>query len=153
VSLPKQQGDGFQVRARVPFNVVNAKLNADEYLKLIKEVIEPELEALDHNLTFMQDNVNAHKAKTVVDYLAEKYIQTLPWPSQSPDLNPIETICAINKQKLYSEFSFPKTKDELIDRVFKIRMEISSHTLENLCNAILHRFRAVVAAKGEWFKK
>ena len=139
--------------SRGPLTVVTEKINADEYLKLVKEVIEPELEASPRTLTFMQDNAPAHKAKKVMEYFAQKGISVLNWPPQSPDLNPIELIWAIIKEKLYSENSFPNTKDELITRVFKIWNEISEKTLERLCNGVIHRLRAVVAVNGGWFKK
>ena len=128
-------------------------MNADEYLKLVKEVVEPELEASPRGLTFMQDNAPAHKAKRVMEYFAQKGISVLQWPPQSPDLNPIELLWAIIKQKLYSENSFPNTKGELIERVFKIWDEISVDTLERLCNQVIYRLRAVVAAEGGWIKK
>ena len=41
---------------------------------------------------FQQDNDPKHTAKTVKKYLANKNINVLPWPSQSPDLNPIENL-------------------------------------------------------------
>ena len=77
----------------------------------------------------------------------------LNWPPQSPDINPIELLWAIIKQKLYSENSFPNSKDELITRVFNIWDEITQDTRENICNGVIHRLRAVVAAEGGWFKK
>lgn len=39
---------------------------------------------------FQQDNARPHTARLTVDYLDEENINVLPWPSRSPDLNPIE---------------------------------------------------------------
>ena len=133
--------------------VVDDKINSDRYLELIQQVIEPELQASDRNLVFMQDNAPAHKAKRVMDYFAQKGIQVLDWPPQSPHLNPIELVWGFIKQKLYSEKDFPKNKQELVDRVFDIWNSITEDTFERLCNEVIYRLRGVVAAEGGWFKK
>ena len=40
----------------------------------------------------MHDNDRKHTSGLVKDWLKQKAIQTLPWPSFSPDLNPIENL-------------------------------------------------------------
>ena len=39
---------------------------------------------------FQQDNNPKHTAKTTQEWLRDKFVNVLEWPSQSPDLNPIE---------------------------------------------------------------
>ncbi len=75
------------------------------------------------------------------------------WPPQSPDLNPIENVWALIKAELYSQKSFPKNKNELIDSVFKIWDELPNDLLFNLSNEVVHRLHSVVARKGQWLKK
>ena len=41
---------------------------------------------------FMQDNDRKHTPEIVKRWLKQTTIQTLPWPSFSPDLNPIENL-------------------------------------------------------------
>uniref|UniRef100_A0AAZ3PEN6 Tc1-like transposase DDE domain-containing protein n=1 Tax=Oncorhynchus tshawytscha TaxID=74940 RepID=A0AAZ3PEN6_ONCTS len=41
-------------------------------------------------LTFQQDNDTRHTVKTAQEWLWDKSLNVLEWPSQSPDLNPIE---------------------------------------------------------------
>jgi len=39
---------------------------------------------------FQHDNVRPHRPRSAMDYLEQNNIIVVPWPSQSPDLNPIE---------------------------------------------------------------
>ena len=50
--------------------------------------------------TFMHDATPCHKAKTVTDWLQQNGFSVLDWPCNSPDLNPLENLWRIVKQKV-----------------------------------------------------
>ena len=62
----------------------------------IKELDQVNLEffrqklMLPENYIFQQDNDPKHKSRYVMDYFESNMINVLSWPSQSPDMNPIE---------------------------------------------------------------
>ena len=48
---------------------------------------------------FMQDNAPCHKAKTVLSFLEEEGITVMKRPPQSPDMNPLENVLKIIREK------------------------------------------------------
>ena len=96
------------------------KINSDVYLKTVKNIYEPALKK--HNLIFQQDNAPSHSAKATKAYFLTKDYIVLKWPAISCDLNPIETIWKLVKDKL--RMHIVKSRDELIATIHKIWLEI-----------------------------
>ena len=63
-------------------------------------------------MVFQQDNASSHTARLTRAFFCEMGLTVLPWPANSPDLNPIENIWSVLKQ--YVEKRSVKTKNELI---------------------------------------
>ena len=87
--------------------------------------------------------------RLVKDFLAQGNVPVLPWPAQSPDLNPIENLWALIKRKLASEFSTPKTRSELIANVETIWNGISPELCQNLSDSMTNRLKEVLQNKGD----
>lgn len=80
-------------------------VNAAEYLKILRKGLVPSIEKLfphgnSSNIVFQQDNAPAHTAKVTKQYLERASINTMFWPGQSPDMNPIENLWAYIEGKL-----------------------------------------------------
>jgi hypothetical protein len=150
--IPKVQQGGFSVmfwgcfsrHAKGPLTVIEGKIDSKKYLELVQDVVMPEIQASEVDLIFMQDNARPHTARVVTDYYHENNVQMLDWPPQSPDLNPIEQVWAIMKQKLYSQKSFPKNKSELIASFFKIWEELPPRLFVSLSDSIPERLELVL---------
>lgn len=97
---------------------------------------------------FQEDNARPHKAKVTIAFREENALRTLPWPAQSPDLNPIENLWAEIKRQLHNLKQKPSNIGELEKCVEKLWRAIPSETIENLVDSMPRRIEAVIAANG-----
>jgi hypothetical protein len=67
-------------------------MNGAKYIEFLGENLPQSAQdlRLGRKVTFQQDNDPKHTAKTTLEWLQDKSLNVLEWPSQSPDLNPIE---------------------------------------------------------------
>ena len=76
-----------------PLVLIEGKLNAEKYVELLKRYLLPFLNELGPNsYTFQDDNALAHATRFTKGWKEENLHQSLPWPAQSSDLNPIENL-------------------------------------------------------------
>jgi DDE superfamily endonuclease len=76
-----------------PLVVIKDTLNQNRYVNLMSQHLVPYLKEVNekcHGVIFQQDNASCHAAPYATWWRRTHSIRCLPWPSQSPDLNPIE---------------------------------------------------------------
>ncbi len=129
----------------------------DQYL--YKSILEDELmQTIDFydldstKVIFQHDNDPKHTAKSVKEWLKNQKFQTMVWPAQSPDLNPIEHLWSHVKRKLNQFGSPAKGMNELWERVQQVWNEIDKEICLNLITSMPSRVEAVLKAKGKWTK-
>uniref|UniRef100_K1QTA7 Transposable element Tcb2 transposase n=1 Tax=Magallana gigas TaxID=29159 RepID=K1QTA7_MAGGI len=78
---------------RTRFVAVNGTLTSQRYRdEILSPVVLPYLRTNGAGLTFQQDNATAHTARATREFLNQNNVDMLDWPSNSPDLSPLEHV-------------------------------------------------------------
>ncbi len=127
---------------------IEGKLNAAKYRDILDENLlqsAPDLR-LGRRFTFQQDNDPKHTAKITKEWLHNNSVTVLEWPSQSPDLNPIEHLWRDLKMSVHQRL--PSNLTEL-ERICKEEWQrIPKSRCEKLVASFPKRLMAVLNQKG-----
>ena len=75
-----------------PLVRLDGRITAKDYIAVLRNHLIPYINTLEdkENTIFQEDNAPIHTARVVKSWKEENNVVTLPWPAQSPDMNPIE---------------------------------------------------------------
>ena len=82
------------------------------------------------------------------NWLQSKNIETMEWPAQSPDLNPIEHLWQVLKQQLSKYNTIAKSEGELLQCCEAEWAAITPEICCNLIESMPRQVQAVLKAKG-----
>jgi hypothetical protein len=99
--------------------------------------------------TFVHDNAPCHKSKETTAFLTRKRIRCMNWPPYSPDLNAIENMWAILKERIHRSAP-PGSRSEMENLVKKIWSEdpVIQSACTKLSDSMVSRAWKVIDNKG-----
>ena len=134
-----------------PIVVVPGTIDQHKYKNILEQHLLPFLDRLKQdgkNTVFQDDGAPCHRARSVTNWKAEKGIKVLPWPAQSPDLNPIEHLWNLLKRRIKNRIPRPTNIKQLEEYVYEEWNQLDVSTLRKLVLSLPTRIRAVIASKG-----
>lgn len=130
--------------------IVEKTMRQDQYLNVLQRRMVPQAKDWfpDDEFVFMHDGAPCHQAKTIKSFLNTKEISVLPWPGNSPDMNPIENLWAIVKNRMKKEKITTKTRlIETLIQIWHHDQEIKD-SCKKLVESMPNRLALLIKNKG-----
>ncbi|KAL4505206.1 hypothetical protein ABPG72_016273 [Tetrahymena utriculariae] len=129
---------------------INGTINKEKYVELLDEFFQKCSDFIYEDTIFQHDNASSHKAKLVDSWFENQEIDILDWPSNSPDLSPIENIWPHLKDHLYQNSTY-KNQDEMYQIVedFFYKSEKIKEVIKNSYDSLPKRIKQVIINNGD----
>jgi transposase len=138
---------GFCVMGKTSLFCFRRIMNAEFYVEILENHI-PEIDAmLSDHWRLQQDNDPKHTSRLAKAFLQNNVPEVMDWPSNSPDLNPIENLWAIVKGNV--ERRMPKNLTELERFMAEEWEAIPDAVLTNLAGSMKRRCELIIENNGE----
>ena len=129
-------------------HIVDGMVNGAKYITILQKCMLPSAQQLfPGRFLFQDDNAPCHRSKQVIAWKRQNKIDSIDWPAQSPDLNPIENLW--HKVALEISKRHPTSKVELIESLIAAWNRIVTHDhLVKLVHSMPTRCKLVIKNKG-----
>ena len=132
--------------------VVQGTMRQDQYYKeVLQRRLLPRLRDWFPNgesFVFMQDGAPCHTARSVKAFLQQENVPLLPWPGNSPDMNPIENVWELIKREVAKDNI--TTKNQLIEKIIHVwnHHPQMQEAVQSCIDSMPRRIQALITAKG-----
>lgn len=131
--------------------IVEGTMKQDQYKRVLETRLLPQVNEWfpdADEYIFMHDSAPCHKARSVTAFLAERNVTVLPWPGNSPDMNPIENMWELTKRAMAKEVI--TNKQQLIETLIREWYHNSKlqENAKTCIESMPRRIEALIAAKG-----
>jgi len=126
---------------------IPGNLNAVRYCnEILQPHVIPFLNA--NNVIFQHDNARPHTARVVTAFFNQNNVVVLPWPSRSPDLNPIEHLWDELDRRVRRRLPEPQTLQQLVRALQEEWTAIPQEVIQTLIRSMGSRCQTVINSNG-----
>lgn len=137
----------FSSRGMGPIHRVNGIMDRNVYLNILETVLYPFARStFGRSFIVQQDNDPKHCSRLVKQWFDRRRVTLMNWPSQSPDLNPIEHMWEELERRLRHKRA--KNADEKYQQLKEEWERIPQAVIDALIESMPRRCQAVIDAKG-----
>jgi hypothetical protein len=133
-----------------PLIILHGSLKAEGYKDILTSCILSMVEDQfsDDDCLYQHDNAPRHKARSVREWFVDNKVPEMDWPTQSPDLNPIEHLWDELERRLRSRPQCPTSLTALATALQEELAAIPPETFRHLVESLPCKILAVIKAKG-----
>ena len=133
-----------------PLVRLEGRVTANIYIEMLENYLIPFINDLENkdDYTFQEDNAPIHTAKIAKKWKSDNNIKSLPWPAQSPDLNPIENLWDELERQVRNHKPLPKNPNNLWEILQEEWLKLDINKYKNLVDSMPRRIEAVIINKG-----
>lgn len=140
---------GIMTGRRTDLVFPEGNLSAVSYInEVLEPVVLPLSSQIGSEFILMHDNARPHTARITTEWLDAREINVLPWPAQSPDLNPIEHAWDALQRSILPHLASVTTRVQLCNLLQDHWRQIPQDRFDTLISSMPRRCQSVITARG-----
>jgi len=129
-------------------HIFQENMTADAYVGILdSHLLQSAKHVVPPSWIFQDDNDPKHRSSKAKKWLSDHEVKRLDWPSNSPDINPIENVWALLKDRVAARE--PGNLDQLEQYIREEWAKLTRSLAEHLVDSMPDRMQALIDADGD----